>query len=68
LSVGIHRVWKGSDDDLAGPACRTKAADVAGGTGDVSFKFSGPRRERARALCWILTEPMLVARAQGAPS
>mgnify|MGYP003117102741 CR=1 FL=1 len=41
MSVGIHRVWKEAMMDWLAPRAGQKLLDVAGGTGDVSFKFLG---------------------------
>eukprot|EP00088_Acartia_fossae_P031506 TRINITY_DN32378_c0_g1_i1.p1 TRINITY_DN32378_c0_g1~~TRINITY_DN32378_c0_g1_i1.p1 ORF type:complete len:285 (+),score=-12.68 TRINITY_DN32378_c0_g1_i1:29-883(+) len=39
MSLGIHRVWKDTFIQRLGPGPRTKLLDVAGGTGDISFRF-----------------------------
>lgn len=39
MSVGIHRLWKDAFMDQLSPTTNTKLLDVAGGTGDVSFRF-----------------------------
>jgi len=67
MSVGIHRVWKEAMMDWLAPRAGQKLLDVAGGTGDVSFKFLG-RAGSGHATVLDLTEPMLVAgrkRAEG---
>ena len=60
MSVGIHRVWKEAMMDWLAPRAGQKLLDVAGGTGDVSFKFLG-RAGSGHATVLDLTEPMLVA-------
>lgn len=59
MSVGIHRVWKEAMMDWLAPRVGQKLLDVAGGTGDVSFKFLG-RAGSGHATVLDLTEPMLV--------
>ena len=39
MSMGIHRIWKEAMMDWLAPRPGQKLLDVAGGTGDVSFKF-----------------------------
>ena len=39
MSVGIHRVWKDAMMDWLTPRANQRLLDVAGGTGDVAFKF-----------------------------
>jgi ubiquinone/menaquinone biosynthesis C-methylase UbiE len=39
MSVGIHRLWKDSFVKKLGPSAGTRLLDVAGGTGDISFRF-----------------------------
>ena len=39
MSVGIHRIWKEAMMDWLAPRAGQKLLDVAGGTGDISFKF-----------------------------
>ncbi len=59
MSVGIHRVWKEAMMDWLAPRAGQKLLDVAGGTGDVSFKFLG-RAGSGHATVLDLTEPMVV--------
>lgn len=59
MSVGIHRVWKEAMMDWLAPRPGQKLLDVAGGTGDVSFKFL-KRAGQAHATVCDLTEGMLV--------
>ena len=59
MSVGIHRVWKEAMMDWLAPRSGQKLLDVAGGTGDVSFKFLA-RAGTGHATVLDLTEPMLV--------
>ncbi len=39
MSVGIHRLWKDAMMDWLAPRGGQKLLDVAGGTGDISFRF-----------------------------
>ncbi|MGR3634525.1 MAG: bifunctional demethylmenaquinone methyltransferase/2-methoxy-6-polyprenyl-1,4-benzoquinol methylase UbiE [Shimia sp.] len=59
MSLGIHRIWKDAMMDWLAPRPGQKLLDVAGGTGDVSFKFLG-RAGYGHATVCDLTEPMLV--------
>ena len=59
MSVGIHRVWKDAMMDWLAPRAGQKLLDVAGGTGDISFRFL-KRAGYGHATVLDLTEPMLV--------
>jgi 2-methoxy-6-polyprenyl-1,4-benzoquinol methylase len=39
MSAGIHRVWKHRLIERLAPQVNTKLLDVAGGTGDIAFRF-----------------------------
>lgn len=39
MSVGIHRLWKDAFMEELGPTPGTKLLDMAGGTGDIAFRF-----------------------------
>jgi 2-methoxy-6-polyprenyl-1,4-benzoquinol methylase len=39
MSIGIHRSWKSHFVNILDPQPGTKLIDVAGGTGDIAFKF-----------------------------
>ena len=39
MSLGIHRVWKHRLISLLAPTQHTQLLDVAGGTGDIAFRF-----------------------------
>jgi demethylmenaquinone methyltransferase/2-methoxy-6-polyprenyl-1,4-benzoquinol methylase len=59
MSVGIHRIWKDAMMDWLAPRPGQQLLDVAGGTGDVSFRFL-KRAGAGHATVLDLTEPMLV--------
>ena len=59
MSMGIHRIWKNAMMDWLAPRSGQKLLDVAGGTGDVSFKFL-KRAGSGHATVLDLTEPMLI--------
>ncbi len=59
MSAGIHRIWKEAMMDWLSPRPGQKLLDVAGGTGDISFKFL-KRAGRGHATVLDLTEDMLV--------
>ena len=58
MSLGIHRVWKDAMMDWLAPIRGQALLDVAGGTGDISFRFL-KRASGANATVLDLTEPML---------
>jgi len=59
MSMGIHRIWKEAMMDWLAPRAGQKLLDVAGGTGDVAFKFL-KRAGSGHATVCDLTEDMLV--------
>ncbi|OIQ68523.1 ubiquinone/menaquinone biosynthesis C-methyltransferase UbiE [mine drainage metagenome] len=59
MSVGIHRIWKDAMMDWLAPRPGTKLLDVAGGTGDVSFRYL-KRAPGSHATVLDMTEQMLV--------
>jgi demethylmenaquinone methyltransferase/2-methoxy-6-polyprenyl-1,4-benzoquinol methylase len=59
MSGGVHRLWKDAMMDWLAPRAGQKLLDVAGGTGDISFRFIG-RAGQAHATVLDLTEPMLI--------
>lgn len=60
MSLGIHRIWKDAMMDWLAPRPGTKLLDVAGGTGDISFRYLD-RAPGAHATVLDMTESMLVA-------
>lgn len=68
MSAGVHRLWKDAMMDWLAPRPGQRLIDVAGGTGDIAFRFL-TRAPGASAVVVDLTEPMLVegrARAEAA--
>lgn len=59
MSVGIHRIWKDAMMDWLAPRPGQRLLDVAGGTGDVAFRFL-KRAPGASAVVCDMTEPMLI--------
>jgi len=58
MSMGIHRVWKDAMMDWLAPRPGQKLLDVAGGTGDISFRFLKRAGHGHSTVC-DLTAPML---------
>ena len=61
MSGGIHRVWKDAMMDWLAPRSGQDLLDVAGGTGDVAFRFLGRAGAGARATVLDMTASMLEA-------
>ena len=59
MSAGVHRIWKDAMMDWLAPRAGQKLLDVAGGTGDIAFRFL-KRAGSGHATVLDLTEPMLV--------
>jgi len=59
MSMGIHRLWKDAMMDWLAPRPGQRLLDVAGGTGDISFRFL-KRAPGASAVVLDMTESMLV--------
>jgi len=66
MSLGVHRVWKQALIDWLSPSPDTQLLDVAGGTGDIAFRFLerlASKSGSARALvCDINPEMLAVGR------
>lgn len=58
MSAGIHRLWKDAMMDWLAPRPGQHLLDVAGGTGDIAFRFLA-RAPGARATVLDLTQSML---------
>lgn len=65
MSVGVHRLWKDAMMDWLAPRDGQRLLDVAGGTGDIAFRFLG-RAPGAEAVVCDLTASMLEAGRQRA--
>jgi demethylmenaquinone methyltransferase / 2-methoxy-6-polyprenyl-1,4-benzoquinol methylase len=59
MSLGIHRIWKDAMMDWLAPRPGQRLLDVAGGTGDVAFRFLR-RAPGANAVVVDMTEAMLI--------
>ncbi len=59
MSGGVHRLWKDAMMDWLAPRPGQKLLDVAGGTGDVAFRFLN-RAPAATATVLDMTESMLI--------
>ena len=65
MSVGIHRIWKDAMMDWLAPRPGQTLLDVAGGTGDIAFRFL-KRAGEGHATVLDLTEEMLIEGRQRA--
>ncbi|MEM9098599.1 MAG: bifunctional demethylmenaquinone methyltransferase/2-methoxy-6-polyprenyl-1,4-benzoquinol methylase UbiE [Pseudomonadota bacterium] len=66
MSAGIHRIWKQAMIDWLAPRPGTQLLDVAGGTGDIAFRFLDRVPDGEATVC-DMTQAMLdegAARAQ----
>jgi len=59
MSLGIHRIWKDAMMDWLAPRDGQLLLDVAGGTGDVAFRFLN-RAPHAQVTVLDMTESMLI--------
>ncbi|PJE78113.1 Ubiquinone/menaquinone biosynthesis C-methyltransferase UbiE [invertebrate metagenome] len=59
MSMGIHRIWKRFAIELAGVRPGHQVLDVAGGTGDLSRRFSALVGDTGRVLLTDINEAML---------
>ena len=60
MSGGVHRVWKDAMMDWLAPRAGQQLLDVAGGTGDIAFRFL-KRAGQSKATVLDLTAEMLEA-------
>jgi demethylmenaquinone methyltransferase/2-methoxy-6-polyprenyl-1,4-benzoquinol methylase len=59
MSGGVHRLWKDAMMDWLAPRNGQRLLDVAGGTGDIAFRFL-KRAPGAKATVLDMTESMLI--------
>jgi demethylmenaquinone methyltransferase/2-methoxy-6-polyprenyl-1,4-benzoquinol methylase len=59
MSGGVHRIWKDAMMDWLAPRPGQRLLDVAGGTGDIAFRFL-KRAGAAEAVVLDMTESMLI--------
>jgi demethylmenaquinone methyltransferase/2-methoxy-6-polyprenyl-1,4-benzoquinol methylase len=59
MSLGIHRLWKDAMIDWLAPWPGMRLLDVAGGTGDIAFRFLRRVKGRGHATVLDLTADML---------
>jgi len=60
MSLGVHRLWKDAALDWLAPRPGMRLLDVAGGTGDIAFRFLRRVKGEGRVTVLDLTEDMLV--------
>lgn len=66
MSLGVHRLWKDAMLDWLAPRPGMALLDVAGGTGDIAFRFLRRLRGGGHATVLDMTEDMLAAGRQRA--
>ncbi len=59
MSMGVHRLWKDAMMDWLAPRSGQRLLDVAGGTGDIAFRFL-KRAPGSDAVVLDMTEDMLI--------
>lgn len=69
MSAGIHRIWKDAFMERLGPAPGTRLLDMAGGTGDIAFRYinyinarrdpSAPEQRRSHVTIGDINQHML---------
>jgi len=59
MSAGVHRLWKDALIDWMAPRRGMRLLDVAGGTGDISFRFLRRVKGEGEAVVCDMTEAML---------
>ena len=59
MSAGLHRLWKDSFIDWLAPRKNTHLLDVAGGTGDIAFRFIKRTKNEAKVTILDRNENML---------
>ncbi len=59
MSLGIHRLWKDAMLDWLAPRANSYLLDVAGGTGDIAFRYLNRVKGAGRATVLDMTQGML---------
>ncbi len=62
MSMGVHRVWKNSLIDSLNPRKKMHLLDMAGGTGDIAFRFLDASPNSTVTVCDINAEMLRVGR------
>ena len=62
MSVGVHRLWKDSFINSLNPRPGMHLLDVAGGTGDIAFRFLDAAKGATVTVCDINAEMLRVGR------
>lgn len=62
MSAGVHRVWKNSLINSLNPRPGMHLLDVAGGTGDIAFRFLDASKGGTVTVCDINDEMLLVGK------
>jgi demethylmenaquinone methyltransferase/2-methoxy-6-polyprenyl-1,4-benzoquinol methylase len=60
MSAGVHRIWKNSLIDSINPRPGMHLLDVAGGTGDIAFRFMDAAKGSTVTVCDINAEMLRV--------
>lgn len=60
MSLRVHRQWKNLMMDWLAPRSSQRLLDVAGGTGDIAFRFMARANGEAKATILDMTDSMLV--------
>ncbi|PWR20482.1 bifunctional demethylmenaquinone methyltransferase/2-methoxy-6-polyprenyl-1,4-benzoquinol methylase UbiE [Zavarzinia compransoris] len=60
MSGGVHRLWKTAMIDWLNPAPRSRLLDVAGGTGDIAFRFLDKAGDGAHVTVADINAEMIV--------
>lgn len=64
MSAGVHRLWKNSLIDSINPRHGMHLLDVAGGTGDIAFRFLDAAPKTSVTVCDINAEMLRVGAAR----
>ena len=59
MSAGVHRLWKATLMDMLAPRPGTHLVDVAGGTGDIAFRFLDRIEGKGRVTVCDASEAMV---------